>query len=340
MNGFMQWTPERLIQLLTPEANPTSSWVVDLPQQHPAFLANVAETVRPTASAPAAKSWRDVDTDRPWEGLEAVHRQIDVLLHERHGVAVVRCGAAIDADVARAIEIVVGSTFGKNVSMVPEEPDRPLFEISAKPKEGKQADAIKRVVYRGNGKNQRPIGFHTDGSGTADRRVEVLGLLCIRPARFGGCSRIANSHAARFLLPECVQSVLRKTYPRMSPYEESQRPEALQLRPIYGPRLRDDVYEFSFHPERVRQGLEIRDGFVTAEAEEAIAALEAALEASSVDVNLHANEILFVNNLCVAHDRSAFRDQHGVERTLERFWAGCSSESAPVASSAPSENAR
>jgi hypothetical protein len=264
-----------------------------------------------------ARHWLHWNDGQFPECLKNIRAQLRELLLQRTGVALVKCGPKCSPDEARLIELILGGAFGCNVTKTADKKERPLFALKA------EMDPTAGGGYSGNGLRQNVIGFHTDGSGSTDRRVEILGLLCLCPARFGGQSRIANAQRAICSLPAATRHVLRKPVPRENPFTPGAQLEGMKVMPIFCEAERDGVgyLHFSYHPQRVRNGIAHdveRYGAVLG----SLRLLDEALEQFSCEINLMSNEILFVNNCAIAHDRRAFIDDPWEKRFLERFWAG------------------
>jgi len=261
--------------------------------------------------------WRErSDVGCPAPLQEICSRLRDILFKET-GVALVRCGQNLTPNEARLLQLVLGCVFGVNITRTPGSDDRPLFALEA------SQDPTANSKYSGNGLRSNTIGFHTDGSGCGDRDVEVLSLLCIRPARFGGQSRVANAQLARASLSSSTREVLASAFARENPFAPSSAATSLKTAPIYCEAVKEGVthFRFSYHPQRVRNAFCGQfERFPATVA--ALTELDEALERFSCDINLGVNEIIFVNNWAIAHDRRAFIDDPRAKRLLERFWAG------------------
>ncbi|HEY6766853.1 MAG TPA: TauD/TfdA family dioxygenase [Candidatus Sulfotelmatobacter sp.] len=250
------------------------------------------------------------------ESLKPVGSRLQELVLKQTGIALVKCGLQCTPDMARLLQLILGCEFGLNVTTTPESDDRPLFALEA------VQDPTVRGMYSGNGLRGNAIGFHTDGSGSTDRSVDLLSLLCIRPARFGGQSRVANAQQAYNSLPSAAKDVLAEAFPRENPFAPGVT-GALKVGPIFCGVERYGVsyFHFSYHPQRVRNGSRCDMERFSATIG-TLQMLDEALERFSCDINLMTNEILFVNNSAIAHDRRAFIDDPQAKRQLERFWAG------------------
>jgi alpha-ketoglutarate-dependent taurine dioxygenase len=286
----LEWMPQELRASAT-------EWALDLRTMLASDFGLVAELDR---WLPATdERWRHYE-DVPWpRQLDALSDRLESLIRRKTGIAVLSC------------------RFGENVTRTASGDGRPLFAVTARP------DATAEGKYVGNALKSNQIGFHTDGSGSKDREVRLLSMLCVRPARFGGQSRVASSRTAYALLSSEARSILSSSFPRQDPYDPKCNAASLKTVPVFA--LRPPEQQglcFSYHPARIRNGVRSVSGEVPPDKEKAFAALDAALDAASCEINLHANDILFLNNDVIAHDRRPFWDDPSVPRWLERFWAG------------------
>lgn len=293
-----------------------AEWVIDLRDTLRVDSKIIAEM---ETELPLTKEerWRHYDMVR-WQGeLDPLVQRIRNLVLCQTGIAVLKCGSELTADQARLVQLVLGCQFGVNITKTAEDDDRPLFAMGVK------EDPTAEGRYLGNALKRKQIGFHIDGSGTTDRDVVLLSMLCIRPARFGGQSRVSNSHLAFASLPTNIQAILQQPFPRQNPYAPELDVSSLKNVPIFQEVETEQRYRiFSYHPDRIRDGIKQTMGRVPLEVEAAFLLLEEALEAFSCDINLMANEILFLNNHVIAHDRRPFWNDPRGPRLLERFWAG------------------
>ncbi|MES1240661.1 MAG: TauD/TfdA family dioxygenase [Acidobacteriota bacterium] len=293
-----------------------AEWVIDL-QDTLRAAPKIMTDMEADLPSNAEGRWRHYDKVRWQDELNPLVQRIKSLVLDQTGIAVLKCGSELTSDQARLIQLLLGCQFGVNITKTAEGDDRPLFAMGVK------EDPTAEGRYLGNALKRKQIGFHTDGSGTSDRDVVLLSMLCIRPARFGGQSRISNSHLAFESLPEVAQTILQKPVPRQNPYAPELDVSSLRSVPIFQAVEAGQGYRsFSYHPDRIRDGVKQALGRVPLEVEAAFLLLEEALEAFSCDINLVGNEILFINNHVIAHDRRAFWNDPRAPRLLERFWAG------------------
>lgn len=235
-------------------------------------------------------------------------------VYRKFGIAVLKCGRQLSDDQARFAQVAFSCEFGDNVTSTPFD-QRPLFALEVKP------DPTCNGRYQGSGLRNDRIGFHTDGSGSPDRDVTVVSMLCVRAARFGGQCRLSNSVTVYEQLPVAVREVLYRSFRRVDPDNPRRVPEDLVSKPIYKHEYGDSCLTFSYHPRFLRQDL-MRTNGIPEEVEWAFGVLEKYLEDAGCEINLMPHEILFINNRVIAHDRREFWDETNSSRLLERFWAG------------------
>lgn len=166
------------------------------------------------------------------------------------------------------------------------------------------------------------LRFHTDGG-------DVVGLLCVRPARSGGLSRIASSTA--------VWNALSTRAPRLA--AELLRPFALSRWGEVGAGQRPwvSVPLFAPHAGRmiaffVMSAIEKAQAFPDAPrlsplAREAIDAVDALAgsDALRLDMDFRPGDMQWLCNHAVLHSRTAYEDwpEPGRRRHLLRLWLGC-----------------
>src|SRR5205807_8689374 len=245
-----------------------------------------------------ADHWQDSTNVGLPDSLKSVSIRLQELILRRTGIALLKCRSQCTRDdEARLLQLILGCEFGLNVTRTPESDDRPLFALEEK------QDPTASGRFSGNGLRSNVIGFHTDGSGSTDRNVDLLTMLCLRPARLGGQSRVANAQMAYQSLPLAAKDALAKPFPSENPYAPEADLATLKLAPIFNKMERHGVsyFNFSYHPQFVRNGIGGDLGNFGAAAD-ALNLLDAALERFSCDINLMTNEILFINNCVIAHD--------------------------------------
>lgn len=166
------------------------------------------------------------------------------------------------------------------------------------------------------------LSFHTDNAfGLA--LPQLVGLLCLQPARSGGVSRVTSLAAAHDALlarhPELLARLYQPMYFDRQGEHAPGQPEILRA-PLFA-RIGAGL-EARLTPNLVRRGYR-RLGLVPDPAlEPALQQLEAEVSAPhrQVEFRLEAGEIQVIHNHACAHYRSAFEDADGERRHLIRVW--------------------
>ncbi len=182
-------------------------------------------------------------------------------------------------------------------------------------------DRLGHVYDRGTQDKERyytrggPLEFHMDP-------VDVVGLLCLRPARSGGASRIVSAGAVHNLIGAERPDLLKELY---RGFHNSRRGHGLAT-----PSARVPVFERGSHglecyllPQTIRQAVE--EGFPLSTAEqEALAFVEEVASRPGVflDMDFRVGDIQFLNNRTILHSRTDYVDHDEPERKrhLLRLW--------------------
>ena len=182
-------------------------------------------------------------------------------------------------------------------------------------------DRLGHVYDRGTGEKERyytrggPLEFHMDP-------VDVVGLLCLHPARSGGASRIVSAGAVHNVIraerPDLLEVLCRG-------FHNSRRGHGLSK-----PSDRVPVFmrgshglECYFLPTTIRQAT--TEGCpVSAEEDEAIALVEEVANRPGVflDMDFRVGDIQFLSNRTILHARTDYVDYDEPERKrhLLRLW--------------------
>lgn len=166
--------------------------------------------------------------------------------------------------------------------------------------------------------HSRPLGFHADPT-------DVVALLCVRPARSGGLSRIVSSVA--------VHNELVRTRPDLAellyrPWWHDRRtgdgPESFHQRPVYA---RDDTGGLvaSYGPDYIRsaqRGAHVPP--LSAAQVEALATLDRLHDDPrfGLTMDLRPGDLQFLDNRVVVHGRTGYTDDPDParRRDLIRLW--------------------
>ena len=168
--------------------------------------------------------------------------------------------------------------------------------------------------------------LHTDSS-SALVQPDLVGLLCIQPAREGGDSRITSALTAHRLLEQTCPELLKLLYGDffrdvVTPGTEP----TLQCRlencfPIYH-NDPDRGLNFRYMRYWIETGQQGVSRPLSPAQIEALDALERALEAPGAvaTFSMQQGEMLWLDNRTVAHDRTAYVDDPLRPRRLVRLW--------------------
>ncbi|MEU3887724.1 TauD/TfdA family dioxygenase [Streptomyces sp. NPDC029041] len=175
---------------------------------------------------------------------------------------------------------------------------------------------VSSPVQRGY-ESSAELPFHVD-------RTDVIGLLCVRPARSGGLSRLASSRYVHDVLadehPELLAELCR-------PFPNDRRGEE---QPGESPWCGIPVFSETggdFAARYVRRFIEGSQRHASAPrlTERQIAAMDA-LDRTlrrpgvALDMELRAGDLQLINNFHILHARTAFTDGGGHGRLLLRLW--------------------
>ncbi len=166
--------------------------------------------------------------------------------------------------------------------------------------------------------------FHTDG-GWLSEAPEVTTLVCLRPARSGGYSRVASlAQAHNELLARHPQFLARLYQNFLWDRQAEHAPEETKssLHPVFawnGEKLTVRHYD-----DYVRKGYVLLGRQLDEEGDAALAAMKAIVDApeNGIEFRLEAGQIEYVNNHLLAHARTAFEDDDSQGgRCLLRLWS-------------------
>lgn len=168
------------------------------------------------------------------------------------------------------------------------------------------------------------LRFHTDAP-WLPLPPELVGLLCLSPAREGGVSR--------FLSLATVHNELRRRYPDLLPRlyrpfpwdrqaEHAPGDAKVSQQPVFQFDGRDLVARYN---EALILNAEALTGVpLDAEGREALAAMRAIADAPEhvVEFTIEKGQVQYLNNRHFAHSRTAFKDaeEPGLKRHLIRLW--------------------
>ncbi len=182
-----------------------------------------------------------------------------------------------------------------------------------------QGKSIDDPTVRGNELGGIALDYHTDGS-------DLVGLLCLRTARTGGLSCVANAVAIHNELvrerPE-LAAALYEPLPYDTRGEQAAGASSFYCVPAFTEHAERLFVRFipqyvlasQRHPDAPR---------LSATTREAMAAVSAMANDPDFNVymDLQQGEMQFINNYHVLHGRTAYEDDaaHGHKRHLKRLW--------------------
>jgi len=167
------------------------------------------------------------------------------------------------------------------------------------------------------------LTFHNDNSYN-DPMPDFVGLLCLRPAKRGGVSRVMSFETAHNALLSRHRDVLARLYePFIFDRQREHAPNEPEtiFAPVFenkgGLRARLGIHQ-------VRNGYEMTGSAMNTETRRAIAALEDVFADSSLQFQfaMTAGQFQYVNNKVIGHSRTEFEDfeDPDARRHLVRLW--------------------
>jgi hypothetical protein len=182
-----------------------------------------------------------------------------------------------------------------------------------------QGKTIDDPTVRGNELGGIALDYHTDGS-------DLVGLLCLRTARTGGLSCVANAVAIHNQLVADHPDLAAALYDPM-PYD-ARGEQAKGTRGFYAiPAFTEHAGRLfvRFIPQYILASQRHADApRLSAEARTAIATVSQMANDPDFNVymDLQPGEMQFINNYHVLHGRTAYQDDvaHGYKRHLKRLW--------------------
>jgi alpha-ketoglutarate-dependent taurine dioxygenase len=166
--------------------------------------------------------------------------------------------------------------------------------------------------------------FHTDAP-WLPLPPELVGLLCVNPAREGGVSRVLSLVTAHRELkrhhPDLLPRLFRE-FPWDRQAEHAEHDDKVAWQPVFqgaGPGLLARYNDALIH-----NGEELTGRALDGEGREALAAMREMVEApqSCVEFTIERGQIQYLNNRRLAHSRTSFADADDAQlkRHLIRLW--------------------
>ncbi len=167
------------------------------------------------------------------------------------------------------------------------------------------------------------LTFHNDNSYNS-LMPDYVGLLCLKPAKSGGVSRVMSFETAHNAMLQRHRDYLRRLY---QPFLFDRQKEHFPIDPetISAPVfVNDGGLKARLGLHQVRNGYEMTGVKMDDEAQQAIAALEDVFADESLQFRftMAAGQFQFVNNLVIGHSRTQFEDFEVPDerRHLVRLW--------------------
>jgi len=161
------------------------------------------------------------------------------------------------------------------------------------------------------------LRFHTD-------RTDVVGLLCVRPAKSGGVSRIASSvtvHNAMLQRRPDLAALLYEPLHRARLGEERGGELMSYALPVFGQR--DGRFTSHYSRTYVEAAQEMLDvPRMEAAHWQALDQLHDLAEEHCMEMTMQTGDMQFINNHVIYHARTAYEDNVGADqrRMLHRIW--------------------
>ena len=214
----------------------------------------------------------------------------------------------------RRLYLVLGTLMGQSIDTYGQ-----LYEVRDRGSDHRQ----QRIPVS---QTSASTSLHTDSS-SAQVQPDLVGLLCLQPARQGGESRIASALTAHNILRNTCPELLEQLYgdfirDMVTPGTEPTIRQRLRNRfpifhddPVRGLNFR--YMRFWIETGHARIGLPLETDQIAA-----LDALEQALEAPDAvaTFSMRSGEMLWLDNWTVAHDRTAYVDDPQRPRRLLRMW--------------------
>ena len=182
-----------------------------------------------------------------------------------------------------------------------------------------QGKALSDPTFRGNELGQVALDYHTDGA-------DLIGLMCLRSARSGGLSMVANAVTIHNDLLAQRPDLVRVLYQPL-PYDfRGEQPEGAKpfySFPVFTAFEQRLFVRFIPHYIRAsqRHAEAPRLSDTALEALDVVSAMARSQE-YNISMDLAPGDMQFINNYHVLHGRTAYVDdaQSGYRRHLKRLW--------------------
>ncbi|TMR92735.1 TauD/TfdA family dioxygenase [Nonomuraea basaltis] len=286
------------------EIRDSDAWRVRLDDRQRQEVLSAVRAAQPAPGEIARESF-------PLPTLGPVLRRVREELVDGRGFVLIQ-GVPTDGMSERQCEIAALGLAGHVGGIVPQGPDSaPLMHVrdtGADPARGQTRS------YEHSGR----LGYHSDPT-------DIVGLLCVRPAKSGGLSSIVSSVA--------VHNELVRTRPALAgllyqPWWHDRRtgdgPDSFSTKPICTPRAGGGV-SMTYGPDYLRSALRGAHVPPFTDAQQEVMDLLDQLTNDprfALTMDLREGDMQFLNNHVVLHGRTAYEDhsEPGRRRHLLRLW--------------------
>lgn len=298
----------------------TDAWIRTL---SPAALREIDQALR--AVKADGLTWQSINRDNfPLDRLARELADIADELEQGRGLLLLR-GLSVahdDTDDLRRIFVGIGSHLG---TIVPQSArGERLGEIQDEGPEVGQAHGQMAasggetfLSSRARVHTTGQLRFHTD-------RTDVVALLCIRPARSGGVSKIASSVAIHNAMLDCRPDLLERlfqAFPRSRFGEETKDPRLTYDLPVFAMA---DGHFTSHYSRTYIEAAQMIPGVrrLSAAQIEALDLLHALAEDLCVEMRFQPGDMQFLNSHVTYHARTPYVDHADADRKrlLFRLW--------------------
>jgi hypothetical protein len=180
-----------------------------------------------------------------------------------------------------------------------------------------QGKTLSDPTFRGNELGQVALDYHTDGA-------DLIGLMCLRKARSGGLSCVANAVAIYNALVAARPDLAEALFQPL-PYdlrgEQAPGAKPFYTFPVFTEHK--DRFFIRFIPAYIRASQRHEEApRLTPLALEALETMSAMARDPRFNVymDLQPGEMQFINNYHVLHGRTSYEDGDGHKRHFKRLW--------------------
>jgi Taurine catabolism dioxygenase TauD, TfdA family len=283
--------------------NRSYAWFRSFPKLLRSELMEAAEAL--AARAHPLGAWAGLEM---WSGLNGFGQAFRHELESRSGVVYLTGlappGKVISDEVLRWTYLLIGLQAGAPIG-----PHGSLVEMSGRCQPG---------ISQASPEASPETSFHTDSGGP--EVPDVVGMLCLAPARTGGECQVASATLAHELLKADCRDLLGELYAPFPRYDSDG--EGGPAHPIFASD--GHTLLFNYMRQRIEAGHARARIPLTPRQLAGLDRLDRALgdPQASVQFKMKRGEMLFVNNRHIAHNRQSFVDHADParRRRMLRMW--------------------